>query len=615
MKVAVCVKWVPALARMKFDPETRRIVREGVPHELNGYDQLAIQRAIELKQSHNAEVTAFTMGPPQARQGLVQCLAWGVDQVFHIVDRALAGSDTLATSRALSLALGRESFDLVLFGAHSLDAETGQVGPQVAEFMDIPQVTGVRKLEITGDGATLILERELDDGIEVVETPMPCVVAVTEGVAPEVFPAREKIAEAREKEIPEITAADLSDDLSIFGEGGSPTWVSEIRIVESHREQRVIEGASALDAVREIIEFVRKRGLLAKEARVIRKEFQSVPSIIRSPQGEGVWVVAEIGSLGITPITKELLGAAHKVADAIKGHVVALLIGGKGVTSHCAELGFHGADVVYVAEAERLENYATDSYAKVLSEGISRYAPYAVLLASTVNGRDLAARVAARLRLGLTGDCIGLEVDSENRLVQLKPAFGGNIVAPIFSKTKPYMATVRPGLLSPVEPNVSRNVRVEAFGEVSFPDPSVRSLGFKLEDQVDVADLDNAWALVGIGMGLGGPENLKEIEPLTELLDAEVICTRDVVEAGWLPKQRQVGITGRSFGPNLYIGVGVRGDFNHTVGIQRSGTVIAINNNPRATIFRQADLGVVSDWQSIIPCLVQELKNDLETRG
>lgn len=615
MKVAVCVKWVPALARMKFDPETRRIVREGVPHELNGYDQLAIQRAIELKQSHNAEVTAFTMGPPQARQGLVQCLAWGVDQVFHIVDRALAGSDTLATSRALSLALGRESFDLVLFGAHSLDAETGQVGPQVAEFMDIPQVTGVRKLEITGDGATLILERELDDGIEVVEAPMPCVVAVTEGVAPEVFPARDKIAEAREKEIPEITAADLSDDLSIFGEAGSPTWVSEIRIVESHREQRVIEGGSALDAVREIIEFIRKRGLFAKEAKVIRKEFQLVPSVIRSPQGEGVWVVAEIGSSGITPITKELLGAAQKVADAIKGHVVALLIGGEGITSHCAELGFHGTDVVYVAEAERLENYATDSYAKVLSEGIRRHAPYAVLLASTVNGRDLAARVAARLRLGLTGDCIGLEVDSENRLVQLKPAFGGNIVAPIFSKTKPYMATVRPGLLSPVEPNLSRNVQVEAFGEVSFPDPSVRSLGFKLEGQVDVADLDNAWALVGIGMGLGGPENLKEIEPLTEVLGAEVICTRDVVEAGWLPKQRQVGITGRSLGPNLYIGVGVRGDFNHTVGIQRSGTVIAINNNPRATIFRQADLGVVSDWQSIIPCLVQELKNDLETRG
>ena len=151
----------------------------------------------------------------------------------------------------------------------------------------------------------MIRERELDDGIEVVEAPMPCVVAVTEGVAPEVFPAREKIAEAREKESPEITAADLSDDLSIFGEGGSPTWVSEIRIVESHREQRVIEGASALEAVREIIEFIRKRGLLAKEARVIRKEFQLVPSIIRSPQGEGVWVVAEIGSLGISPITKE----------------------------------------------------------------------------------------------------------------------------------------------------------------------------------------------------------------------------------------------------------------------------------------------------------------------
>ena len=612
MKIAICVKWVPALARMKFDAETRRIVREGVPHELNGYDQLAMQRAAELKASRDdIEVSVFSMGPPQARQGLVQCMAWGADHVFLITDRALAGSDTLATARALALALQREHYDLVLFGAHSLDAETGQVGPEVAELMGLPQVTGVRKLDIAPDGLKIIVERQLDEGVERVECRLPCAVAVHEGVAPETFPGREALMAAREREVPEITAAELSSDMSLFGEPGSPTWVSEIRILESPREQKLLEGVETEDAARQVVAYIKAQGLLRPEARQPKRTVRPAPDTVRAATGPAVWVVAEMGRSGVLSVTRELLGAAQPVADAMSGHVAALLLGGPQVEGFASELGSSGADIVYAAIGPELASYTTEAYASTLSAAIKAHQPYAVLLPATVNGRDLAARVAGRLLLGLTGDCIGLEVDEKGQLVQLKPAFGGNVVAPIFSKTKPYMATMRPGLLDPLSPNTTRQVEVYPLPVHAPEDPAVRIMEWMPEESVDVADLDSAWAVVCVGMGVGGPEHLHELDSLLRLLGAQVICTRDVVEAGWLPKQRQVGISGRSIGPALYIGVGVRGDFNHMVGIQRAGTLVAINNNSRASIFRGVDIGVVDDWHVVVPALVAELKKEL----
>ena len=612
MKIAVCVKWVPAVARIRFDPETRRIVREGVPHELNSFDALAVQWAVEFKNSHDVEVTAYTMGPPQASQGLALCLAKGADRVFHLVDQAFAGSDTLATARALSMALQRETYDLILFGAHSHDAETGQVGPEVAELLGVPQVTAVRRLDISSDDAIAVVERQLDDGTEVVECPLPCVIAVTEGVAPDAFPGREALMAAMEREIPRLTALDLSSDPALFGEAGSPTWVAEVRATKPTRDQQMLEELTPQEAATRIVAYLKARGLLTPEARHLHQEGPVTPADVRSVEGPGVWVVAEHGRKGVTSATRELLGAAHTVADAIHGHVVAVVLGGPNVGSYAQELGHHGADAVYVAAAATLATYTTQAYASTLSAAIEHHQPYAVLVPSTVNGRDLAARVAARLRLGLTGDCIGLEVDGHGRLVQLKPAFGDNVIAPILSKTTPSMATVRPGFLPLPQPNSARRARAISL-PVDLPEGlSVRVLESTPEESVDVADLDNAWCLVAVGKGIGGPEHIPALDPLVQALDAQIVCTRDVVEAGWLPKQRQVGLTGRSLRPALYIGVGVRGDFNHVVGIQRAGTVVAINNNRRSPIFRHADIGVVADWQDAVPVLVETLKQELD---
>ena len=610
MKIAICVKWVPVVSRMQFDVEAKRIIREGVPNEVSPYDLLALQRAVELKAERDVEVTVYTMGPPGARQGLVQCLAMGADRAFHINDAALAGSDTLATSRALSLALGREAYDLILFGYHSTDAETGQVGPEVAELMGLPQVTGVRKLDVA-DAGLLRLERHLEDGFEVVEVRMPAVLSVTEGVAPETFAGRDALKAAMEREIPEISAKELSEDLSLFGMDGSPTWVQEIRILESEREQLMLQDIPVAEAAKRTVEFLKGRGHLDPTKRGLRRAGQPIPATVRPEDGPDVWVVADVGPAGVRSVTHELLGAAQPVADAVQGHVVALLFGGPDAGQYADELAHYGADMVAVAADAALAAYTTEAYAAALAAVMREWQPYAVLLPSTVNGRDLAGRVAARLGLGLTGDCVGLEVDEEQRLVQLKPAFGGNVVAPILSKTKPYMATVRPGLLERPVPDTSRKAPVRTLKVQAPGDPAVRVVESHREVESGAVEIDDAWAVIGVGMGVGGPEHIAALDPLAELLDAQYVCTRDVADAGWMPKQLQVGLTGRSVAPDLYIGVGVRGDFNHTVGIRRAGTIVGVNNNPRATIFRQADLGVLADWNEFVPALVQTLRAEL----
>ena len=200
MKIAVCIKQVPLVSRLTFDNETRRVVRDGVPNEINHFDMLALSAAVGLKAELSAEVVAYTMGPPQAREALVQCLAMGADRAVHLVGPGFAGSDTLATARALSLALSREKYDLVLCGRNSVDAETGQVGPEIAEHLGVPQITNVRRIELssTGDGVTV--ERLSDQGHDLVYCSLPALITVTEDdVAPEIFARKEAVEEATRK--------------------------------------------------------------------------------------------------------------------------------------------------------------------------------------------------------------------------------------------------------------------------------------------------------------------------------------------------------------------------------------------------------------------------------
>ncbi len=609
MKIAVCIKQVPAISMLRFDNETRRMVREGVPNEVNPYDVLGVSLAARLKAEHDAEVVVLTMGPPQASEALVQAMAMGADYAVHLNDRAFAGSDTLATARALSLALEREDCDLIICGRNSADSETGQVGPEIAEMIGIPQITAVSTLDIAPDGKSLTAVRLNDEGHQRIECALPALVSVTDGVAEETYPQREDMEEARQKTIRELTAADLSDDPSQFGESGSPTWVNDIFSLESGRDATVIRNATPQDAVSQVMEFLEERGIFDSSASSDRTAPPRGPRMDRGDIGP-IWVAAEIMGGAVRPVTLELLGRARELAPTLGTNVEAVLIGSAD-ESHIRELTAYGADAVRVADAPHLALYDTEAHTAVLTAAIREYSPFAVLLPSTTNGRDLAARIAGRLQLGLTGDCVGIEIDHEGRLSQLKPAFGGGIVAPILSRTLPNMATIRSGILTECVPDYSIEPVVNTL-DTSDAEPSrLRIVESVSDESAEGAELERATRVVSVGMGIGGPENMAPIRELADALGASIGATRDVADAGWLPRQYQIGISGKSVAPELYVAVALRGPFNHTVGIQRSGTIIAINNSPRSPIFRAADCGIVGDWREVVPVLADAVRKRL----
>ncbi len=600
MKIAVCIKQVPTLSKIEFDYERKRIIRDGVPLEMNVFDLIALGRAVEMKEELGAEVTALTMGPPQARDVLAHALAVGADHAMLISDPAMAGSDTLATSRTLALALGQRGFDLILCGRNSADAETGQVGPELAELLDIPHVSRARKLVYHPEANSVVVERVTDDGYETLEVSLPALVTATEGLSEERWPRRRVIAEARERPVEEVKASDLSDDPSVFGAAGSPTRVADIRLLERRRLARVIEGLEPSEAATLVAEGI--RGVAAANASPPTERRWS-----RHPQGrdKALWVVAERAEGGFRWATMENLGKARELAEELKAEVSAVLMD-EASPEDAATLASYGADTVLALEDGGATHPTSPLAAAALAEAIKTRRPYAVLFASTANGRDLASRTAARLSLGLTGDCVDLEIDEEGRLVQLKPALGGNVVAPILSDTLPYMTTMRPGLLSPITREPEAGAAVERFHLPAGKDP-VRLLASRREEDVRGAELERARIVLGVGKGIGGPERLAEIHRMAERLGASVAATRSVTDAGWLPKQAQVGLTGRAIAPRVYIAVGIRGAFNHMVGVQKAGAVAAINTNARHPIFQAADFGIVGDWQDYLPPLIEAL--------
>ena len=609
MKTAVCMKYVPVIARIQFDYETKTIVREGVPSEVNPFDLLGLVRAVELKKGPDDEVVVLTMGPPGAAEGLTNCLALGADRAVLVTDRALAGSDTLATSRALALALAKEAPDLIICGRNSTDGETGQVGPEVAELMGLPHISYARRLDFKDDGTGVIVERITDEGFQVLECDLPAVVCVTEGVAPELYPNRQQMEEAQSKPTGQLTCADLSDDNSQFGVEGSPTWVNEIRLVEPNRAGVLLEDVEPADAAKQVAEAVRQKLAELAEAEA---ETPAATASVRYPDSRerGIWVVAETTRDGLARVTLEMLGKARELTAVTQSEVAAVLIGPgqtAQIDAQVQELAAYGADRVIVLDNSGAGPVYGRAVGLALADAVAKEPPYAVLFASTADGRDLASRLAARLELGLTGDAIDLEIDDDGRLVQLKPALGGNVVAPILSKTLPNLVTLRPGLLAPAPPEPGAEAAVERVTAAPFEGSDVRLISEEFQEDREGLALAQATVVVGLGMGVG-EENVPSLQEVARSINATVATTRDVVHAGWLPPQLQVGISGRTIAPTVYIAVGIRGAFNHTVGLQRAGVIVAVNRSRRATIFRSSDIGIVGDWEDFLPALIEELR-------
>ncbi|NSW82575.1 MAG: electron transfer flavoprotein subunit alpha [Syntrophothermus sp.] len=326
-------------------------------------------------------------------------------------------------------------------------------------------------------------------------------------------------------------------------------------------------------------------------------------------EARDVWVWLEISDKQIKPVSLELLGIARELADTRKERVAGILIGDE--LEGLAEMAIaHGADKVWRISSQELKYYETGLYAAAVDELAKRYHPSVILFGATYNGRDLAPRVAARLRTGLTADCTGLAIEpSTGHLLQTRPAFGGNIMATILTPNhRPQLATVRPGVIKKPPADYSR------AGEIidwPCPEPRFRLsniLGFIPSNKPDVR-LEEADIIVAGGRGVGGSKGLKLLEQLARVLGGQLAVSRGPVDEGWISSEYQVGQTGKIVAPRLYIACGISGTVQHLVGIQSASTIVAINKDARAPIFKVADYGLVGDLFEIVPRLINKLSN------
>ncbi len=325
-----------------------------------------------------------------------------------------------------------------------------------------------------------------------------------------------------------------------------------------------------------------------------------------------VWVFCEQKKGVIQTVSYELLGEGKKLARKLKCKLCAVLLG-DGMEGKVQDLAQRGADTIYLVESPHLKFYQDDPYTHVLIELVREHKPEVFLCGATTIGRSLMSRVAVKVDAGLTADCTGLDIDEEAKLLlQTRPAFGGNIMATIITPNhRPQMATVRHKVMKEAELNKSRTAEVI---RKKFPEEALRSrtalldVVEEIEETVNLAEAD---IIVSGGRGVGGPENFSIIKELALTLGGAVGASRSAVDAGWMPYSHQVGQTGKTVCPKLYMACGISGQIQHLIGMQSSKVIVAINKDPDAPIFKVATYGIVGDLFRIVPALTKVFKKVL----
>ncbi|NJD77835.1 MAG: electron transfer flavoprotein subunit alpha [Candidatus Methanoperedens sp.] len=329
----------------------------------------------------------------------------------------------------------------------------------------------------------------------------------------------------------------------------------------------------------------------------------------RIKEYRGVWVFVEHTEGRPAVVSWELLGAGAKLAKSLNVDLCTVVIGDK-VENLCQESFAYGASRAYLVDAPVFHHYRTETYYKAICYLVEKYKPEILLMGATGLGRDLAGAVATKLNTGLTADCTGLDIDDKGFLLQTRPAFGGNIMATIFTeRTRPQMATVRPHVMAmPARDNSRKGEIVRESFDIKEEDVAVKVLEVIEDRGADCIDIAAADVIVSGGRGMRASENFALLQQLADELNGVIGCSRAAVEAGWMPAERQVGQTGKTVRPKIYIACGISGAIQHLVGMQSSDVIIAINQDKQAPIFEVATYGIVGDVFQVVPALINQIR-------
>jgi electron transfer flavoprotein alpha subunit len=627
------IKQVPVPGEMRMG-EDGLMDRTKAKSIINIDCQFGLEAGLQLKKQYpDARLIVCSMGPKSFETALRTAISMGYDEAYLLSDRKLGGSDTYATGLAIStmlkhLGFTKDSKDpfIILAGRQTSDGDTAHVPSQVAENIGIPQATFVESIKTEGTG-NVIARRIIEGGYQLLKLPFPCVISLTPTGIPPRKPSLSGAMKARKLEITTFGIADIGLGTEKIGINGSPTIVAKVINIESERPPVTMsEGHDEASLVDSLISNLKKGGnVLEKKETAVKKETERPDFPLKDFRNgaHGIITWAEITNGRISRPSLELLTPARNLARQLGNDTkVMTLVIGKNVRPFATTLIEHGSDEVILVENDKLEEYLVLPFSSIFAQVIKERKPEIALFAATTSGRELAPRIGMKTDSGVTADCTGLEIgeyiDKKEKVIYTpilesrRPTYGESKLATILGFVCPQISTARAGTFEVPK-------RVEGReGIISSFTPALNDKDFVVEilkterGEGGLQNLFDADIIVSGGRGTTA-DNLALIKALAEALrnqgiNAEWASSRPVVDEGIVEYARQVGQTGKTIRPKIYIAIGISGAIQHIAGMKESEKIIAIDHNPKAHIFNFADFGIVGEYTDIVPELIERVK-------
>jgi electron transfer flavoprotein alpha subunit len=593
-----------------------------------------LEAGLQLKKQYpDARLIVCSMGPGSFEVALRTAISMGYDEAYLLSDRKLGGSDTYATGLAIATMLRHLGFTryskepyIILAGRQTSDGDTAHVPSQVAENLGIPQATFVESVKADGTG-NVVAKRIIEGGYQMMKLPMPCVISLTPTGIPPRKPSLSGAIKARNLKITTFGIDDIGLGTEKIGINGSPTIVAKvINIVSERPPITMSEGHNEAALVDSLIANLKKGGnVLVKKDAEAKKESErpDFPEKDFRDGARGILTWAEVTNGNISRPSLELLTPARNLAKQLgEGTKVMTLMIGKNVQQLAQTLIEHGSDEVIIVENDKLEEYLVLPFSSIFEQVIKARKPEIALFAATTSGRELAPRIGMKTDSGVTADCTGLEIgeyiDRKEKVIYTpilesrRPTYGESKLATILGFVCPQISTARAGTFEVPERIVGRQGIVSSFKPVLNDQDFVVEILKTVRGGGGLQNLFEADIIVSGGRGTTN-DGLNLIKALSEALNkqgvnAEWACSRPVVDEGVVEYARQVGQTGKTIRPKVYIAVGISGAIQHIAGMKESEKIIAIDHNPKANIFHNADFGILGEYQDILPELIERVK-------
>ena len=627
------IKQVPLATEMRMG-EDGLMDRTKAKSIINIDCQFGLEAGLQLKKQYpDARMIVCSMGPQSFGTALKTAISMGYDEAYLLSDRKLGGSDTFATGLAIGTMLKHLGFTkdskepfIIVAGRQTSDGDTAHVPSQVAENIGIPQATFVESVKADGEG-NVIAKRIIEGGYQMMKLPMPCVISLTATGIPPRKPSLSGAIKARNAAITTLGVDDIHLGTEKIGINGSPTIVAKVvNIVSERAPITMSEGHNEASLVDSLITNFNKGGnTLQKKEETAKKETErpDYPEKDFRDGSRGILTWAEITNGNVSRPSLELLSPARKLATQLGNEtkVMTLLIG-KNVQPLAQTLIEHGADEVIMVDDEKLEEYLVLPFSDIFEQVIKDRKPEIALFAATTAGRELAPRIGMKTGSGVTADCTKLEIgeyiNGKEKIIYTpilesqRPTYGESKLATILGFVCPQISTGRPGTFEVPKREEGRQGIVSTFKPVLKDKDFVVEIMKTVRGEGGLQNLFEADVIVSGGRGTTG-DSLGLVKALAEALksqgiNAEWACSRPVVDEGVAEYARQVGQTGKTIRPKLYIAVGISGAIQHIAGMKESEKIIAIDHNPKASIFHHADFGIVGEYQDILPELIERVK-------